>query len=187
MSAPRWLQVVVCMAMFNAVMVAASLAHRHLLAVEAPAIQQEEASNLPQRQQASSNTEKEPETPENDAELSPQEKLLRLAPPVLQNNPQPVAEDDPLMAEIRKQLADKFPVLSVVPTSQDSGVTLPPNQPTGLSQQQSRLIAVGQLSTAASGLLQLSSELRESGNSAEADKLVLQAQQLQTTIRELMQ
>jgi hypothetical protein len=124
--------------------------------------------------------------PENVAELTPEEKLRQLAPPVLHSNPQPVADDDPLMAEIRRQAAEQFPDI-IVPSAQASDAKLSSDKTTVTSDLQSRLAAVGQLSNVAQSLLQLSSELRASGKAAEADKIDLQAQQLQTTIREMLQ
>jgi response regulator RpfG family c-di-GMP phosphodiesterase len=195
MLAPKWLHIVAYVAVFNAVWVAVSLVHRHLWADDR-AGSKAQAAPLAGAVLQSRATAAEEETStarKKTAELTLQEKLEQLEPPVLQSSTQPIAEDDPLMAEIRKQMAEKFPDLDV---STNEGLKIPSeaNKPEvttpatlTIPELQARFAAVGQLSSAAQSLIQLSGDLRAAGKVDQANKIDLHVQQLQTFIREMLQ
>jgi hypothetical protein len=166
----RGLQIGIYFVVLNAVLVAVSLLHRKIVAVDPP------------KESLVSATATNPLVADP---ARVQYKLEHLAPSILNSTVKPIADDDPLMAEIRKQFTEKLPELSVVPAAENPVVKR--IAITSLEEEQLRHTTIGHLSASAETLIRLAQEFQKSGKTEEAEKHIAQAKQIKAQIKQLAQ
>jgi hypothetical protein len=195
----RGLQIGIYFVVLNAVLVAVSLLHRKIVAVDPPkeSLVSATATNPlvadPARVQSGQSrgslgdpTLVRGANHGNQNQMPPtQDKLEQLAPSILNSTVKPIADDDPLMAEIRKQFTEKLPELSVVPAAENPVVK--PIAITSLEEEQLRHTTIGHLSASAETLIRLAQEFQKSGKTEEAEKHIAQAKQIKAQIKQLAQ
>lgn len=186
MLAPRWMQVAVGIAVLNALLVVVSLIHRHRFAENAEP--NSFALTTPPNMVGDVVGRSSPLMEDTEGSGVPSQTLNLIQPPIgdLNGTPKPVADDDPLMAEIRKQVASQFPDLATTVVPQSESTEIGTKQASPNTELTARLQLVRQLSEATQEIVQLSDELRLSGKTAEAEQLLLQSRVLQSAIRQLL-
>lgn len=190
---PRWIKTSCVVVVLNAVLVLTSILHRQLTA----SVEQHHSTTKSLPIEASSSTDTPTiDTLASDGRLNPEvaefQKLrdAGLAPNLATLKVKPVPEDDKLMAELRKKVAESFPIVeglnephSISSQSAQTASNENPLPDTPLARKSSSL---SKLSDALVDLAKLAQHFDRSGDSAKVKKVSDQIRELEKIMQELL-